>query len=54
MTKSSDNVDVVEDCEDVYYHFAGAAISSMLHSRYKKLKQHCDDDQQLSEETTIL
>jgi len=43
MTMFSDSVDVVEDCEDVYYHFAGA-ISSMLHSRYEKFKQHYDDD----------
>jgi len=48
MMKSSGSVDVVEDCEDVYYHFTGAAISSMSHSRYEKLKQHCGDDQQLS------
>ena len=52
--KSSGNAEVTEDSEDVFYRFGGAAIASMLHSRYEKLKQHCGDDQQLSEETTIL
>ena len=42
------------DSEDVYYHFGGAVIASMLHSRYEKLKQHSGDDKQLSEETIIL
>ena len=46
--------DPVADSEDVYYRFGGAAIASMLHSRYEKLKQHSGDDKQLSEETTIL
>jgi len=27
-----------EDSDDVYYRFGGAAISSMLHSRYKQIK----------------
>jgi len=46
--------DPVADSEDVHYHFGGAAIASMLHSRYEKLKQHSGDDKQLSEETNIL
>ena len=53
-TKVSGSVDVAGDRGDVYYQFRGAAIASMLHSRYEKLKQHCGDVRQLSEETTIL
>ena len=53
--KSADvQKDPVADSEDVYYRFGGAAIASMLHSKYEKLKQHSGDDKQLSEETTIL
>ena len=53
--KSADaQKDPIPDCEDVYYRFGGAAIASMLHNRYDKLKQHLGDDEQLSEETTIL
>ena len=51
--KSSDPIDVEADDDVVYYRFGGAAIASMLHSRYDKLKEH-PGDKQLSEETTIL
>ena len=51
--KFSGKGDAVEDSEDVYYHFAGAAIACMLHTRYDKLKQNAANEQ-LSQETTIL
>ena len=51
--KSFSKEDAVEDSEDVYYHFAGAAIASLLHARYDKLKQNAANEQ-LSQETTIL
>ena len=51
--KSSGTVDIEADNDAVYYRFAGAAIASMLLSRYEKLKEH-PGDTQLSEETTIL
>ena len=51
--KSSSKEDAVEDSEDVYYRFAGAAIASMLHARYDRLKQNAANEQ-LSQETTIL
>ena len=43
----------MEDSEDVYYCFAGAAIASMLHVRYDKLKQN-GDSKQLSHKIMIL
>ena len=51
--RSSSKEDAVEDSEDVYSHFAGAAIANMLHARYGKLKQNAANEQ-LSQETTIL
>ena len=41
---SSSKEDTVEDSEDVYYRFAGAAIASMLHARYDKLKQNAANE----------
>jgi len=45
----------VQEGDDVYYRFGGAAISDMLHLRYKEIRS-CRDDQRdlLSQEISIL
>ena len=45
----------VQEGDDVYYRFGGAAISDMLHLRYKQIKA-CRDDQRdiLSQEISLL
>ena len=48
---------VTEDDKDTYLHFGGAALASMLHLRYEKMKGVKFDDKnvkQISEEITIL
>ena len=43
------------DSDDVYYRFGGATISSMLHSRYARIKVCAlSDQQQLSLEISVL
>ena len=46
---------IVQEGDDVYYRFGGAAISDMLHLRYKEIKS-CRDDRRdlLSQEISIL
>jgi len=48
---------IVEDDQDTYLYFGGAALASMLHLRYDKMKDAKFDDKstvQISEEITIL